>query len=285
MKKVLLEVGKALVTLAIIAEAIYLLFTTPKYWPGVIVLAAILYMWIQVVYHLFGKMKLTKNGFEFENNARCDKSTSVTNSVKKEIDTITNRLSKLENKFNHHKEQSDLHFNNVEKELDKFKQQIASLSKQVAMIKANEKKNLRYSFESLNVASDSNRLSLVGADYESPESLSRFVELKSKAKENEYDLKGDPNYNALVVRLTNEILSNLGMSTKIRMQENHTNDLLNLDFENDICKVYSGKEVDFETLAAIQNQVEKVDSDPNIPISFSKAKSDLKKTASVNMLY
>ena len=88
--------GKALVTLAIIAEAIYLLFTTPKYWPGVIVLAAILYMWIQVVYHLFGKMKLTKNGFEFENNARCDKSTSVTNSVKKEIDTITNRLSKLE---------------------------------------------------------------------------------------------------------------------------------------------------------------------------------------------
>ena len=153
------------------------------------------------------------------------------------------------------------------------------------MIKANEKKNLWYSFESLNVASDSNRLSLVGADYESPESLSRFVKLKSKAKENEYDLKGDPNYNALVVRLTNEILSNLGMSTKIRMQENRTNDLLNLDFENDICKVYSGKEVDFETLAAIQKQVEKVDSDPNILISFSKAKSDLKKTASVNMLY
>ena len=56
-----------------------------------------------------------------------------------------------------------------------------------------------------------------------------------------------------------------------------TYNLLGIDLEQLNSQVFNGKEVDFETLATIENQIEKADSDPNIPISFSKAKSDLKK--------
>lgn len=193
---------------------------------------------------------------------------------------IVNQLASLEDKCRKQQKQLDeinSHLNGIEKESTKIKQQANLLSKPITTIRNNEQKNLQYSFESLNVSSRSNRLSLIGTDYESPELLSRFVELKQKAIENKYRLNDDRNYTDLLVHLTNEVLSNLSMSTKIRMQENHTIDSLGIDLERNIRQVFSEKRVDFDVLQTIQKQVEKIDHDPNISISFAKATTDLKK--------
>lgn len=108
MRKLLLEVGKLLVTLAIIVEAIYLLFTTPKYWPGVTVLAAILYMWLRLVYHLFGKLKWTKDGFEITDDTNAHESSQIDEIKEKvdsrlqdKVDKLVQRMSKVEAKNKH----------------------------------------------------------------------------------------------------------------------------------------------------------------------------------------
>ena len=61
------------------------------------------------------------------------------------------------------------------------------------------------------------------------------------------------------------------------MQWHHSDKLLKLDLEKDIHQAFNGEKVNFDVLNDIKKQVEKVDNDPHIPITFSKATNDLKK--------
>lgn len=246
-------------------------------WKSFLVLFAFFLVWCIIVFAniatFFDNREFSFLGFKI----------SSKQSKLSDEEKIVNQLASLEDKCKKQQKQLDeinSHFNSIEKESTKIKQQANLLFKQITIIKNNEQKNLKYSFESLNVSSKSNRLSLIGTDYESPELLSKFVELKQKAIENKYRLNDDRNYTDLLVHLTNEVLSNLSMSTKIRMQENHTIDLLSIDLEEKIRQVFNDKEIDFATLQTIQNQIKKVDHDPNISISYSRAISDLKKLQS-----
>lgn len=120
-------------------------------------------------------------------------------------------------------------------------------------------------------------LSTAGPSYSSPKFFDRFIEIKQKADKEKYDFKNDYNYYEVNTYLIRNILAILGTSIKLRMLFHRTYNLPGLDLEQLNSQVFNGKEVDFETLAAIQKQVEKVDSDSYIPIAFSRAKSDLKK--------
>ncbi|MGK4125704.1 hypothetical protein [Limosilactobacillus vaginalis] len=264
-----------IITATIIFIAILIIEAVKRLdWKSFLVLFAFFLVWCIIVFAniatFFDNREFSFLGFKI----------SSKQSKLSDEEKIVNQLASLEDKCKKQQKQLDeinSHFNSIEKESTKIKQQANLLFKQITIIKNNEQKNLKYSFESLNVSSKSNRLSLIGTDYESPELLSKFVELKQKAIENKYRLNDDRNYTDLLVHLTNEVLSNLSMSTKIRMQENHTIDSLSIDLEEKIRQVFNDKEVNFATLQTIENQIEKADSDPNIPISFSKAKSDLKK--------
>lgn len=153
---------------------------------------------------------------------------------------------------------------------EKVKNQ-SSVSKQ-------EQDKFSKSFQKLNESIKNNTgLSAVGPSYSSPKFFDRFIEIKHKADEEKYDFKNDHNYYEVNTYLIRNILTVLGTSIKLRMFFHSTYNLLGIDLEQLNSQVFNGKEVDFETLATIENQIEKADSDPNIPISFSKAKSDLKK--------
>lgn len=267
-----------IITATIIFIAILIIEAVKRLdWKSFLVLFAFFLVWCIIVFAniatFFDNREFSFLGFKI----------SSKQSKLSDEEKIVNQLASLEDKCKKQQKQLDeinSHFNSIEKESTKIKQQVNLLSKQITIIKNNEQKNLKYSFESLNVSSKSNRLSLIGTDYESPELLSKFVELKQKAIENKYRLNDDRNYTDLLVHLTNEVLSNLSMSTKIRMQENHTIDSLSIDLEEKIRQVFNDKEVNFATLQTIQNQIEKVDHDPNISISYSRAISDLKKLQS-----
>ena len=267
-----------IITATIIFIAILIIEAVKRLdWKSFLVLFAFFLVWCIIVFAniatFFDNREFSFLGFKI----------SSKQSKLSDEEKIVNQLASLEDKCKKQQKQLDeinSHFNSIEKESTKIKQQANLLFKQITIIKNNEQKNLKYSFESLNVSSKSNRLSLIGTDYESPELLSKFVELKQKAIENKYRLNDDRNYTDLLVHLTNEVLSNLSMSTKIRMQENHTIDLLSIDLEEKIRQVFNDKEIDFATLQTIQNQIKKVDHDPNISISYSRAISDLKKLQS-----
>lgn len=267
-----------IITATIIFIAILIIEAVKRLdWKSFLVLFAFFLVWCIIVFAniatFFDNREFSFLGFKI----------SSKQSKLSDEEKIVNQLASLEDKCKKQQKQLDeinSHFNSIEKESTKIKQQANLLFKQITIIKNNEQKNLKYSFESLNVSSKSNRLSLIGTDYESPELLSKFVELKQKAIENKYRLNDDRNYTDLLVHLTNEVLSNLSMSTKIRMQENHTIDSLSIDLEEKIRQVFNDKEIDFATLQTIQNQIKKVDHDPNISISYSRAISDLKKLQS-----
>lgn len=267
-----------IITATIIFIAILIIEAVKRLdWKSFLVLFAFFLVWCIIVFAniatFFDNREFSFLGFKI----------SSKQSKLSDEEKIVNQLASLEDKCKKQQKQLDeinSHFNSIEKESTKIKQQANLLFKQITIIKNNEQKNLKYSFESLNVSSKSNRLSLIGTDYESPELLSKFVELKQKAIENKYRLNDDRNYTDLLVHLTNEVLSNLSMSTKIRMQENHTIDSLSIDLEEKIRQVFNDKEIDFATLQTIHNQIKKVDHDPNISISYSRAISDLKKLQS-----
>ena len=267
-----------IITATIIFIAILIIEAVKRLdWKSFLVLFAFFLVWCIIVFAniatFFDNREFSFLGFKI----------SSKQSKLSDEEKIVNQLASLEDKCKKQQKQLDeinSHFNSIEKESTKIKQQANLLFKQITIIKNNEQKNLKHSFESLNVSSKSNRLSLIGTDYESPELLSKFVELKQKAIENKYRLNDDRNYTDLLVHLTNEVLSNLSMSTKIRMQENHTIDSLSIDLEEKIRQVFNDKEIDFATLQTIQNQIKKVDHDPNISISYSRAISDLKKLQS-----
>lgn len=60
------EAGKMMVTLTIIATAIYILVEHTKDWPSIIVLAIFLAMWLQLVYHLFKRVNVSSKGVTFD---------------------------------------------------------------------------------------------------------------------------------------------------------------------------------------------------------------------------
>lgn len=122
-----------------------------------------------------------------------------------------------------------------------------------------------------------NGLSAIGPSYSSPELLSEFIDLRDKANSNRYDLEDDHNYHEIRDFLVRETLSNLAISTKLRMTFHGTYSAVKLDLEVVIPQSFYNGEIEFNVLQTVQNQIEKVDHDPNISISFSKAKSDLKK--------
>lgn len=242
------EAGKMMVTLSIIATAIYILVEHPKYWGALIVLAFILAMWLQLVYHLFKRVNVSNNGVTFDGNG--DKNETTENAeLSDHLDSLSERISKLEN-------------------------QTSSLSEQVAKLRA---KDVQRSFASLNSTSKTNKLSVAGASYETPALLKDFIDLQTEAKDAEYDYASDPNYKELSTHISNEVLSNLGVAINLQMQWHHSDKLLKLDLEKDIHQAFDGEKVNFDVLNDIKKQVEKVDNDPHIPIAFSKAINDLKK--------
>lgn len=162
----------------------------------------------------------------------------------------------------------------LDEHISKLENQTSSLSEQVAKLRT---KDVQRSFASLSSASKTNKLSVASASYETPALLKDFIDLKAEAKDTEYDYASDPNYKELSAHINNEVLSNLGIAINLQMQWHHSDKLLKLDLEKDIHQAFNGEKVNFDVLNDIKKQVEKVDNDPHIPITFSKATNDLKK--------
>lgn len=242
------EAGKMMVTLSMIATAIYILVKHPKYWPAVIPLAFIMAIWVQLIYHLFKRVNVSDKGLTFDDNSTKSE-TAENTELSDSLESLDEHISKLEN-------------------------QTSSLSEQVAKLRA---KDVQRSFASLSSASKTNKLSVASASYETPALLKDFIDLKAEAKDTEYDYASDPNYKELSAHINNEVLSNLGIAINLQMQWHHSDKLLKLDLEKDIHQAFNGEKVNFDVLNDIKKQVEKVDNDPHIPITFSKATNDLKK--------
>lgn len=92
------EAGKMVVTLSIIATAIYILVEHPKYWAAVIVLACILAMWLQLVYHLFKRVNVSNKGLTFDGNTERTEEEANPEELKNKVDKLNRRLSKTEAK-------------------------------------------------------------------------------------------------------------------------------------------------------------------------------------------
>lgn len=97
------EAGKMVVTLSIIATAIYILVEHTKQWPATIVLAVILVVWLQLVYHLFKRVNVSGNGVTLDGGAGGDKPDALIKELQGEI----NKLKKSDESLNERIEQTN----------------------------------------------------------------------------------------------------------------------------------------------------------------------------------
>lgn len=93
------EAGKMVVTLSIIATAIYILVEHTKQWPATIVLAVILVVWLQLVYHLFKRVNVSGNGVTLDDGAGSDKPDALIKELQAEINKLKKSDECLEEKI------------------------------------------------------------------------------------------------------------------------------------------------------------------------------------------
>lgn len=94
------EAGKMMVTLTIIATAIYILVKHTKDWPSVIVLAFILAMWLQLVYHLFKRVNVSSKGVTFDGEPNDkDSSDDLIRKLQGEVSKLKESNKQLSNRI------------------------------------------------------------------------------------------------------------------------------------------------------------------------------------------
>lgn len=100
------EIGKMLVTLSIIATAIYVLVEHTRQWPSIVVLAIILALWLQLVYHLFHKVKFSNKDViissDFDSDDGKTNSVDLKNEIiklKKDNEKLSSRIEEVNNRI------------------------------------------------------------------------------------------------------------------------------------------------------------------------------------------
>lgn len=263
-KKIGNFVGMVLGTAYLVA-VIWLEATKKMDWKSLAGLIILFLIWGLMIFAnlaaFFDNKEISFLGIKIASNKKAETETPSINP--NDFDKLQKRTEKLE---------QDVH--DVKEKLDKMENKVGSISEQVVELKTS---NLQRTFASLNSASKTDQLSIATPSYKTPKLLKSFIKLKEEAKDAKYDYLSDTNYKELFTRLNNETLSNLGVAINLQMQWHHSDNLLKLDLEKDIHQAFNGEKVNFDVLNDIKKQVEKVDNDPHIPITFSKATNDLKK--------
>lgn len=96
---VIKEIGKMMVTLSIIATAIYILVEHTKEWPSTIVLAVFLVIWVQLVYHLFKIVRLNNKGIAFGSSFTENDSNDLVKRLNKKVEELSNYDKELQNRI------------------------------------------------------------------------------------------------------------------------------------------------------------------------------------------
>lgn len=96
---VIKEIGKMMVTLSIIATAIYILVEHTKEWPSIIVLAVFLVIWVQLVYHLFKIVRLNNKGIAFGSSFTENDSNDLVKRLNKKVEELSNYDKELQNRI------------------------------------------------------------------------------------------------------------------------------------------------------------------------------------------
>lgn len=242
------KAGKMLVTLTIIATAIYILIEHPKYWAAAIVLAFILAMWLQLVYHLFKRVNVSNKGFMFDGDIESSKAKAETSGINADD------------------------FEKLQKRTDKLEQDIRSLKE-----KLSDREDFHKEFKQFRMSkSDLDVIMVEG--YESPSRLTEFTNLVKRAKTNGYDLSSDTTYQGLTKGYRQHITDQLKTVLKTLDYSSEFSGRMQKLLENAMVSVPTNQEV----IASIKKELISANENNKLEISdvFFKATNDLKKLKS-----
>lgn len=240
------EIGKMLVTLLIIATTIYVLVEQTKYWPSVIVLAVILALWLQLVYHLFHSIKVGNKGVQISSifDREEDKSISP--------DKLQNEIIKLK------------------KDNEKLSSKIEEINKQLKkfyIIDYHEE------FGKM-IRSGNEKINTYPTPYESPVNLEYFLTLVSGANKSGFNYQNDVFYNKAYKQVRGDIILNLTKGIK-DVYDTDDSSFYNVKALIEWCKVTPVSEK--HIMAICRRLSAKKGKRDELTIQFTKAINDLKK--------
>lgn len=239
-------IGKMLVTLLIIATAIYVLVEQTKYWPSVIVLAVILVLWLQLVYHLFHSIKVGNEEVQISSIFDKEEGKSIS------LDKLQNEIIK------------------IKKDNEKLSSKIEEINKRLKefyIIDYHEE------FGKM-IRSGSEKMNTYPAPYESPANLERFLTLVSRANKSGFNYKNDVFYNKAYKQVRGDIILNLTKGIK-EVYDVDDSSFYNVKALIEWCKVTPVSE---KHIMAICRRISaKKGKRDELTIQFTKAINDLKK--------